>query len=188
MQNTLSVDEGRRFILSQKVQQRIIDFCQSESGYWGVFKSTEIEPQIDFKILPASMNCCYPKVVDQKLKFYTGVTDWALSSLKIFEPVNGKEITIDELAGMFIPGLAFSISGKRLGRGKGFYDQILENYLGLKVGISFQFNILNDLPTEKHDVGMDYIITDETILQPVSETVSALMNELKIAGDLKTWN
>lgn len=185
---TLSLSEGDRLLLSQKIQKRLIDFCQTESGNWGVFKPLPLEPQVDFSFFPQAMTCCYPKVSDHKLKFFKDVTDWTLSPMKVLEPANGHEVAVDELTGLFIPGLAFQINGHRLGRGKGYYDQTLENYLGLKVGISFQFNILNHLPTEKFDVGMDYIITDETIIQPASETVSALMNELKIAGDLKTWN
>ncbi|MFW5887259.1 MAG: 5-formyltetrahydrofolate cyclo-ligase, partial [Bacteriovoracia bacterium] len=34
---------------------------------------------------------------------------------------------------LIIPGIAFSKSGKRLGRGKGFYDKYLENYNGIKI-------------------------------------------------------
>lgn len=62
---------------------------------------------------------------------------------------------------ILIPGLAFSESGMRLGRGKGFYDQYLAHYGGIKVGVCFSDQLLDLVPTEKHDVNLDYIVTEK---------------------------
>ena len=49
----------------------------------------------------------------------------------------------------------------RLGRGKGFYDQYLAHYSGIKVGVCFSDQIVDLVPAEKHDVNLDYIVTEK---------------------------
>ncbi|MDD4973698.1 MAG: 5-formyltetrahydrofolate cyclo-ligase [Bacteriovorax sp.] len=65
---------------------------------------------------------------------------------------------------ILIPGLVFTERGERLGRGKGFYDKYLSQYHGIKIGICFSEQLEDSVPTEKHDVTLDYIITDEKII------------------------
>jgi 5-formyltetrahydrofolate cyclo-ligase len=64
---------------------------------------------------------------------------------------------------VIVPGLGFSPDGKRLGRGKGFYDRYFEKSSVLKIGIAFEMQILNDIPTETHDMKMDFVVTDQQI-------------------------
>lgn len=59
-----------------------------------------------------------------------------------------------------VPGLGFDFSGARLGRGKGFYDQYLRHNVGIKVGVAWSGQILENVPVESHDCHMDYIITE----------------------------
>ncbi len=65
---------------------------------------------------------------------------------------------------LLIPGLAFSTNGERLGRGKGFYDKFLFDYRGIKVGVCFEVQLVAEMPTEAHDVNLDYIVTEERII------------------------
>ena len=58
------------------------------------------------------------------------------------------------------PGLAFSPSGERLGMGGGYYDRFLPQAARAYVAaLAFDFQIVEDLPVEPHDVLMDLIIT-----------------------------
>ncbi len=59
---------------------------------------------------------------------------------------------------VLVPGLAFTRTGKRLGRGKGFYDRYLADYPGIKIGLAFPEQLLEDIPTEAHDVPMDLVV------------------------------
>ena len=69
---------------------------------------------------------------------------------------------------ILVPGLAFTKDGKRLGRGKGFYDRYLEHSSALKVGIAFEKQMETDLPTDDHDVLMDFVVTDKGIYKKKS--------------------
>jgi 5-formyltetrahydrofolate cyclo-ligase len=57
------------------------------------------------------------------------------------------------------PGIAFTLDGTRLGRGKGYYDRLLEKVRTLKIGICFDWQVLPRIPRDGHDVLMDYLAT-----------------------------
>ncbi len=59
-----------------------------------------------------------------------------------------------------VPGVGFSLEGKRLGRGKGFYDRFLENRKGIKIGLAWSGQLKENLPVESHDCHMDFIVTE----------------------------
>lgn len=57
-----------------------------------------------------------------------------------------------------IPGLAFTQDGKRLGRGKGYYDRLLAQMPSVyKMGLCFPFQLVKDIPTEENDILMDEV-------------------------------
>lgn len=58
-----------------------------------------------------------------------------------------------------IPGVAFTLEGRRVGRGKGHYDRLLALVAGVKCGVAFDEQIVEAIPTESHDVRMDWIVT-----------------------------
>lgn len=64
---------------------------------------------------------------------------------------------------IIVPGLGFTSDGKRLGRGKGFYDRYLQDSTVVKIGIGFEMQIEQDIPTDPHDVKMDFVVTDQKI-------------------------
>ena len=62
------------------------------------------------------------------------------------------------------PGLAFTRSGFRLGRGKGYYDKFFESYksnfpLPYLIGLALQPSIVEDIPVTENDVKLDEIIS-----------------------------
>ena len=82
------------------------------------------------------------------------------NKLNVFEPETpSAESEVDVF---LIPGLAFTVDGKRLGRGGGFYDQILKFYpKSLKIGLTSNDRILKDIPTEDHDILLNYVFTND---------------------------
>lgn len=79
----------------------------------------------------------------------------------ILEPPPTNEIISPQNVDVFIiPGLAFDMECHRLGYGKGYYDRLLSNVPGFKVGICFTNQVMFSLPHDTHDVPLDRIITD----------------------------
>lgn len=59
-----------------------------------------------------------------------------------------------------VPGLAFDHQGNRLGYGQGFYDIFLSAHPeALKVGVAYDFQLVDALPVESHDVPLNGLIT-----------------------------
>lgn len=75
-------------------------------------------------------------------------------------------IPLDDLDLVLVPGVAFDVDGHRLGRGKGYYDRLLQNFTGHKVGIAFGEQIVKKIPSEWNDVRMDSILTPSGCLAP----------------------
>jgi len=58
-----------------------------------------------------------------------------------------------------VPGLGFDLSGHRLGRGRGYYDRLLAGIAGVKCGVAFDPQVVAQIPAERHDVNMNFILT-----------------------------
>jgi 5-formyltetrahydrofolate cyclo-ligase len=68
-------------------------------------------------------------------------------------------LALNQLDLILVPGVAFDLTGRRLGRGKGFYDRLLAEVRGHKCGVAFEEQIVAGLPEEPHDVRVDSILT-----------------------------
>jgi 5-formyltetrahydrofolate cyclo-ligase len=69
------------------------------------------------------------------------------------------EIPLDTIDLVLVPGIAFDSRGNRLGRGRGFYDQLLQDFRGKKAGVAFDEQVVDAVPVEKADVKMDFVVT-----------------------------
>ena len=84
-------------------------------------------------------------------------TKWVKGDFDIMEPV--AEPYTGSFDTIFVPGVAFDRIGNRLGRGKGYYDRFLTKHPNAKrVGICFDFQMVDSVPTEPFDFKMDHII------------------------------
>ena len=72
---------------------------------------------------------------------------------------NCPAVRLNQLDFVLVPGVAFALDGRRLGRGKGFYDRLLMSVRGNKCGAGFDEQIVDDLPVEPHDIRLDCILT-----------------------------
>ncbi|MBT4760713.1 MAG: 5-formyltetrahydrofolate cyclo-ligase [Bdellovibrionaceae bacterium] len=114
----------------------------------------------------------YPVVVGESLEFYKVPNyqrDFKPGAFGIPEPKadDSKRISINDLDCILVPGVAFDRSANRLGQGRGFYDRALKDFKGLKVGVAYTPQILNeDLPCEDHDLSMDLIVCEDYIFGP----------------------
>lgn len=64
-----------------------------------------------------------------------------------------------------VPGSAFDKNGYRTGYGGGYYDRFLEDINAIKIGVCFDFQLVDDVFPEEHDKKMDFIITENRVLK-----------------------
>ena len=105
---------------------------------------------------------------DSKMFFYRWKKNDVLyvNRFGILEP---KKTTIIYPDIIFVPILAFDNKKNRLGYGKGFYDKFLNECIKIKkkfltIGVAFSFQKYNNLPVNKKDIRLDYIITEKGII------------------------
>lgn len=117
--------------------------------------------------LQAGKRVLYPRTVGETLEF-VAVTD--LDSLVagrfgICEPLCGPVVPLAQIDLIVLPGVAFDQSGIRLGYGLGCYDRTLtEQSMPTLVGLAYDFQVISSLPRERHDVPVDFIVTERRVL------------------------
>jgi 5-formyltetrahydrofolate cyclo-ligase len=89
------------------------------------------------------------------------------------EPVAGTPMPIGFIDLVVVPGLGFTASGNRIGRGMGFYDRFLaqSEFLGLSCGLAFEEQIVPDLPTLDHDMPLSMLATDRGLRRFASNLI-----------------
>lgn len=81
------------------------------------------------------------------------------------------QVSAETIGAVLVPSLAFDASGRRLGRGKGYYDRLLSRLpnTALLVGVTGDF-VVEEVPVEDHDVTMNYLAGTFGVLPtPVSD-------------------
>ncbi len=121
-----------------------------------------------------SKRFCFP-VMDLKAKnlriFETTklIDDFVCGPYSVMEPdiKKAREVSIEEIDVVIVPGLGYDLQKNRLGRGAGFYDRFLQRLTPStkKVGLAFDFQILDSLPIDlAFDQKVDYIVSEDRII------------------------
>ena len=99
---------------------------------------------------------------DLVLRQYTGPECMtAGEQFGIGEPTGEVWNDLEAVELIVVPGVAFDGQRNRMGRGRGFYDRLLKSTPNaVKVGVAYDFQLLDSIPTEPHDVKMDRVITE----------------------------
>lgn len=147
----VSTLEQKNINLVLQLQMFFMQYAQL-GGHWGSFKPLKDEPKIldlylglKTKLPKVSYEWFYPEVKSETEMEFSGLNE-------------------KELNGILIPGLAFSARGDRMGRGKAYFDRYLQRSKAvLKVGVSYEEFVFDALPTEAHDIPMDFLVTDHKI-------------------------
>ena len=74
-------------------------------------------------------------------------------------PADAPVVPLNQLDLVLVPGVAFDLHGRRLGRGFGYYDRLLEKVCGIKCGVALDQQVEVELPDEPHDARLDCILT-----------------------------
>lgn len=71
---------------------------------------------------------------------------------------------VDQLDLVVVPGVAFDRRGYRVGLGNGYYDRFLSRFNGVKIGLAYEFQVLDRVVEDPWDIRMDGIATETGIL------------------------
>jgi len=140
------------------VKAKTVLFYASLPGEVETFAMMQYAMQLTKKV-------ALPSVQRDQKKLIPTLTD-SLENLKnghygIQEPhVKGEVLDVATIDAVIVPGLAFDRTNNRLGRGAGYYDRFLATLSErtVTIGIAFDFQIVDCLPKEPHDVALSCVI------------------------------
>lgn len=106
-----------------------------------------------------------PRVAGEDLEILPYSADsLASGSFSISEPQKGDILNPHLLDLVIVPAVAFDRHGNRVGRGKGFYDRFLTGLNVTKIGICYDFQIVDEIESSSHDIPVDMLIVAVTDL------------------------
>ncbi len=108
-----------------------------------------------------------PVVEDSGMSFreWTGTGAMRRGAFGIMEPSGGEDFPPEKIDLVVVPGVAFSRTCQRLGRGKGYYDRFLKTTRAFRAGVCFSHALVDDMACELHDVDMDAVISPEGVIR-----------------------
>lgn len=155
---------------SMKIAEKVFDNVEFQcAGTVCVYISANNEVStysIIKKALDQGKTVCAPKVnldtLTMEMMEFVFYEDLVAGAYGILEPVAGRIIPPEEIDVIFVPGVAFSKDNYRIGYGAGYYDKYLVNIDKnvKKIGLGFDFQIVDCFDIDETDVQLDYVITD----------------------------
>lgn len=98
---------------------------------------------------------------DLELKLFLGTQNMIKGkSFGINEPTGENFNEPEKIDLIIVPGIAFDKDNNRLGRGKAYYDKLLKTTKAKKIGVCFDFQLVDSVPVDEHDVKMDLVISN----------------------------
>ncbi len=93
--------------------------------------------------------------------------DLSVGSYSILEPSDEavSAVAVEDIEMILVPGVGFDRRGNRLGHGKGYYDRLFHLATNaVRVGLAFDFQLIENIPVEPHDVIMHYIVSESELI------------------------
>lgn len=176
-----NLPDDQKRLMDQKIIKNILNLKEYNlASVILAYMANDIEVNLDDFIsfsISNDKNVALPKCFGPDFKnmmdFYLidNMNDFIIGNFNIREPKSFQnKITQpfinDNFTIMFLPGLAFDFFGFRLGYGKGFYDRYLQSHVNiLKIGLVYDFALLDELIHDVYDIPVDILISDSNIIK-----------------------
>ena len=154
---------ARRLLSLKELEHAGLIMC------YRAFRSEVDTTQLVENLCRMGKTLCFPRCEKGGIMHAYSPNDesaWKKSSFGIMEPDTDNSSFVDP-AGIDIvicPLVAFDDKKRRIGYGGGYYDRYLPLCKkALRVGIAFQAQKLECVPTDGHDLDMDIIITEQRL-------------------------
>ena len=157
-------------IASQKMQKRlkkIYSFRKAQKiGAYFPIGSEVLTQDIIQELLSNGKEVFLPKVIGDNIEFRR-INDFSSlekGSFDIMEPKEDCKID-NNLDVMLVPTVGISPAGVRLGYGHGYYDRFLAEHKITTISLTLEKQIVKNIPKSEHDIMIDWIITEDRILE-----------------------
>ena len=118
-------------------------------------------------LLDDGKSLAVPKIVDSDFMQAESFSSWedlVPGELGILTPGNSKPCS-GPFDVALTPGLGFTLSGHRMGFGRGYYDKwFAQNKVRHKIALAYEAQLVEDIPVEETDVPMEKIVTEKRVI------------------------
>jgi 5-formyltetrahydrofolate cyclo-ligase len=160
---------------SKKIKDKIFnlnEFKQASTILFYVSYNNEVYTHGMIKELLTSKKNVVVPISDKKnrtliLSKLDNWNDLSFGSYNILEPKKSKikQVNLDSIDLIIVPGVGFDEKGNRIGHGKGYYDNLLRNSKqATSIGLSFECQIVEKIPTGEYDIPVDIIVTEKRVI------------------------
>lgn len=163
-------DEGERKAKSHLILQHLVNLEEfRKAKVVAIYLSVNGEVETSEVIKWANQEgkeVCVPVVREKGtmcLVVHEPLDELGRGRYNIPEPVGKPERHHADI--VVVPGVVFDRLGHRIGMGGGYYDKYLKDRKCLNVGICFDFQLVEKIPRELHDVPMDLVVTEREVLR-----------------------
>ena len=170
-QNKQNFEKWSKLICQNIINSEFYQKAQIVYAYMALPDEVDLSVLID-DALCKNKTVYVPKVVPNSNKmifFDYSKCQFENGSFGILEPktadIKEEKIAGDQTAIFLVPGRVFGEDGARIGRGKGFYDIYLSNFVNtqkksvLVAGVCFPIQIGKQVPAAEHDIQMNTLFT-----------------------------
>ena len=163
-----ALSKGEVQTLSQAIAERLFAserFKEAKTVAFYLPKGNEVDTtKMIERTLALGKEALVP-VTDHQITFvrFSSFDDLIPGKFNILEPKT-RVAPSKEPDLVVIPGVSFGLCMHRLGYGKGYYDRYLANSPAYRIGICYDFQVVEKLPTHENDERMDEIITEKRVI------------------------
>ncbi|MDK2906147.1 MAG: 5-formyltetrahydrofolate cyclo-ligase [Petrotoga sp.] len=166
LKKRLDLDQEKYEEYSQKIVEKLrsqikkMDFG-SIALYYPINKEVDVLPLIG-ELLKTQKKVYLPKVLGKQMKMgrVKSLDRLIKSKFNIPEPID--EEFSSKIDIYVIPAIAYDFKGYRIGYGGGYYDRyFLQNPKTYLIGVIFDFQLIDLVPTHCNDLQVDLIITEK---------------------------
>ena len=165
--------------LSRQIVARFMslpEYDRAQTVMFYVDVRSEVRTRHDLpRALQTGKKIVVPYCVEGELELFrlTSMEELSIGAYKILEPrpelrsLPEKQVAVEDLDLIMVPGVAFDRRGGRMGHGFGYYDKLLEHARPETplVALAFECQLFPEIPMQEHDIFMDKIVTEAEVYQ-----------------------
>ena len=156
---------------SREIEERLFSVPEFKTArtvmFFASFRSEVDTGSMIRRALTFGKRVVLPKVEGAELALHE-ITDFdsdvAPGAWGIPEPIESRPVLLEEIDLIIVPGAAFDKQGNRLGYGAGFYDKLLPAFKKMTVALSFELQLVPNVPADVHDVPIKRIVTERRVI------------------------
>jgi 5-formyltetrahydrofolate cyclo-ligase len=163
-----AIDSAERNTAAREITNRILELPELD-GTCTVLSYVSIRTEVPTSELNQGLQNSGHTVLLPRVEPDGGLTARPIGPLApgfmgIPEPV-GDPVPWHSIQIALVPGLAFDPRGHRLGYGGGYFDRALMAFRGVIIGVAFDQQLVDEIPTTDDDVDVDLVVTESQVLR-----------------------